>query len=82
MPKLRTTLAVDEEILRAVQIRAAHTGKCDSEVIEESLRRGLGLNELERIWARVKPLPEEESLALAYEELDAMRRERDAAGSS
>lgn len=82
MPKARTTLTVDEEVLRAVRIKAARTGKRDSEVIEESLRRDLGLDELERIWARVKPLSEKESLDLAYAELHAMRRERDAAGGS
>jgi len=83
MGKTRTTLTVDEDVLRAVRIKAARTGKRDSEVIEESLRRDLGIGELERIWARVKPMPDDEdSLALAYEELHAMRRERDAAGGS
>jgi gamma-glutamyl:cysteine ligase YbdK (ATP-grasp superfamily) len=80
MPKTRTTLTVDEEVLKAVRIKAARTGKRDSEVIEESLRRDLGLDELERIWARVKPISEQESLDLAYAELDAMRMERDAPG--
>lgn len=82
MPKARTTLTVDEEVLRAVRIKAARTGKRDSEVIEESLRRDLGLNKLEEIWARVKPLPEKEALELAYEELHAMRREKHAAGGN
>jgi hypothetical protein len=78
--KTRTTLTVDEEVLRAVRIKAARTGKRDSEVIEESLRRDLGLGTLEEIWAKVRPIPEKEGLELAYSELDAMRRERDAAG--
>ncbi len=82
MAKTRTTLTVEEEVLRAVRIKAARTGKRDSEVIEESLRRDLGLDELERIWARVKPISEQESLDLAYAELHAMRRESDAAGGS
>lgn len=83
MAKTRTTLTVDEEVLRAVRIKAARTGKRDSEVIEESLRRDLGIGVMEEIWARVKPLPgEDDGLALAYEELHAMRRERDAAGGS
>jgi hypothetical protein len=81
--KTRTTLTVDEDVLRAVRIKAARTGKRDSEVIEESLRRDLGMGVLDEIWARVKPLPgEDDGLALAYEELHAMRRERDAAGGS
>jgi gamma-glutamyl:cysteine ligase YbdK (ATP-grasp superfamily) len=82
MSKARTTLTVDEEVLRAVRIKAARTGKRDSEVIEESLRRDLGLDALEQIWARVKPVPEEDGLALAYAELDEMRREKRAAGGS
>jgi gamma-glutamyl:cysteine ligase YbdK (ATP-grasp superfamily) len=79
MPTARITLTLDEELLRAVRIRAAHTGKRSSEVIEESLRRDFALDELERIWARVKPAPEEDGLALAYAELKAMRREKRAA---
>jgi hypothetical protein len=39
---VRTTLAIDEDVLRWVKIRAARSGKGDSAVIEESLRRDLG----------------------------------------
>jgi hypothetical protein len=80
--KTRTTLTVDEDVLRAVRIKAARTGRRDSEVIEESLRRDLGLDALEEIWAKVRPLPEKEALDLAYAELHAMRREKRAAGGS
>ena len=52
MPKVRTTLTIDEEVLRAVKVRAARSGKGDSEVIEEALRRDLGLDLLERLWDR------------------------------
>lgn len=82
MAKARTTLTVDEKVLRAVRIKAARDGKRDSEVIEESLRRDLGLDTLEEIWAKVKPLPEEEALDLAGSELHEMRREKRAAGGS
>jgi hypothetical protein len=83
MAKTRTTLTVDADVLRAVRIKAARTGKRDSEVIEESLRRDLGLSVFEEIWAKVKnPLSEEEAMKLAYSELRAMREERDAAGGS
>ncbi len=83
MPKTRTTLTVDADVLRAVRIKAARTGKRDSEVIEESLRRDLGLSVFEEIWAKVKdPLSEEEAMKLAYSEIHAMREERDAAGGS
>jgi hypothetical protein len=66
MPKVRTTLTVDEEILRAVKVRGARTGKGDSEVIEEALRRELGFDLLERLWQRDDP-GEERALALALE---------------
>jgi gamma-glutamyl:cysteine ligase YbdK (ATP-grasp superfamily) len=80
--KTRTTLTVDENVLRAVRIKAARSGKRDSEVIEESLRRDLGLDALDEIWGRVRPAAEKESLELAYAELHAMRGERGAAGGT
>lgn len=80
MTKARTRVSVDEEVLQAVRIKAARTGKRDSEVIEESLRRDLGMDALAEMWARVeKPISEKESLDLAYAELHAMRRENGAA---
>ncbi|HEX5711831.1 MAG TPA: hypothetical protein VFX85_00790 [Solirubrobacterales bacterium] len=81
MAKARTTLTIDEKVLRAVRIRAARSGKRDSEVIEESLRRDLKLDTMERIWANVRnPLSEEEGMKLAVEEVRAVREERHAAG--
>jgi hypothetical protein len=66
MPKVRTTLTVDEEVLRAVKVRGARTGKGDSEVIEEALRRELGLDLLERLWQR-DDLGEKRAITLAVE---------------
>lgn len=66
MAKVRTTLTIDEDILRAVKVRAARSGKGDSEVIEDALRRELGFDLLERLWAR-NHLVEEEALALGVE---------------
>jgi gamma-glutamyl:cysteine ligase YbdK (ATP-grasp superfamily) len=82
MSKTRTTVTLDEDVFRAVKIRAARTGKRDSEVIEESLRRDLGLDALAQLWAKVTPAPEEEGMKLAYDELHAMREERRAEGRS
>ena len=75
MAKTRTTLTIDEEVLRAVKIRAARTGKGDSEVIEDALRRELGLDLLDRFWAR-NDLPEEEAVAVAVEAQHSTRRSR------
>ena len=66
MPKVRTTLTIDEAVLRAVKVRAARTGKGDSEVIEGALRRDLGLDLLKRMWER-NDLPEGDALELAVE---------------
>ena len=41
MPKVRTTLTIDEEVLRAVKVLMARTGRGDSEVIEEAVRKAL-----------------------------------------
>lgn len=79
MPKTRTTVTLNEDVIRAVKIKAARSGRRDSEVIEDSLRRDLGLDALDELWARVKPVPEAEALALATAELHRMRGERRAA---
>lgn len=75
MSKTRTTLTIDEEVLRAVKIRAARLGKADSEVIEESLRRDLGMDLLDQIWKR-NDLPEETAVQLAVEAQHATRGRR------
>ncbi len=75
MSKVRTTLTVDETVLRAVKIRAARTGKGDSEVIEEALRRDLGLDLVERLWETAE-LPEDEASDLATEAQHATRPPR------
>ena len=66
MAKVRTTLTVEEAVLRAVKVRGARTGKGDSEVIEEALRRDLGFELLDRLWQQTD-LPEDEATALAAE---------------
>jgi hypothetical protein len=73
MRKARTTVTLDERVLRAVRIRAARTGRRDSEVIEEALRRDLGLDLLEQIWATAD-LEEDEALRLAVEAQHESRR--------
>ncbi|HEV8683226.1 MAG TPA: ribbon-helix-helix protein, CopG family [Actinomycetota bacterium] len=75
MSKIRTTLTIDEEILRAVKVRAARTGKGDSQVIEEALRRDLGLDLLESLWAK-STLSEQEARKLAVEAQHSTRRRR------
>jgi hypothetical protein len=66
MTKVRTTLTIDPEVLRAVKVRAARLGRGDSDVIEEALRRDLGIDLLDRLW-EANDLGEDEALALASE---------------
>ena len=66
MTKVRTTLTIDPDVLRAVKVRAARLGKGDSDVIEEALRRDLGLDLPDRLWA-ANNLDEADAQALAVE---------------
>jgi len=75
MSKVRTTLTIDEDVLRAVKVRGARTGKGDSEVIEAAVRRELGLDLLEQLW-QTNDLGEEEALALAVEAQHETRHRR------
>lgn len=74
MAKTRTTLTINEDVLRAVKVRAARSGKGESEVIEEAVRKDLGLDLMERLWAR-NQMTEEEAMNLAIEEQEAFRKE-------
>lgn len=73
MAKTRTTLTIDESVLRAVKVRAARTGRGDGEVIEEALRRDLGLDLLDKLWSR-NDLSEENAMGLAVEAQHSTRR--------
>lgn len=72
MPKVRTTLTIDEDVLRSVRVRAARSGQGDSEVIEEAVKRGLGLDVFERLWEK-NDLSEDEAMGLALEAQAAAR---------
>ncbi len=59
-------MTIDERVLRAIRVKAARTGRRDSDVIEEALRRDLGLDVLERAWATAD-MAEDDALRLAVE---------------
>lgn len=76
MAKRKTTVYVDEEVLRAAKVMAARTGKRDSEVFEDALRAHTGLkllDLLDEVGLR-NNLSEEEALALADEAVHESRR--------
>ncbi len=66
MAKVRTTVTLDEDVLRWVKVRAARQRKGDSEVIEESLRRDLGLELLDKLWAKNR-MDDDAAMRLAVE---------------
>ena len=75
MAKVRTTVTINEDVLKLVKVRAARLGKGDSEVIEESLRRDLGLDLLDRLWSKNK-MSEGQAMRLAVEAQHSTRRRR------
>ena len=72
MTKVRTSVTLDEDLLRAVLIRAARTDKDADTVIEEALRRDLALELIERLW-RPNDISDSEAHALAAEVHHATR---------
>lgn len=79
MARTEADVRIDAALLSAVRARAARVGRPDAEVVEEALRRYLGLDALlEDVWAaNADGLSEDEALELAYAELRAVRAERD-----
>jgi hypothetical protein len=73
--KVRTTVTLDEEVLRLVKVRAARLGKGDSQVIEDSLRRDLGLELLDRLWSENR-MDEAKAMKLALEAQHSTRSRR------
>lgn len=72
MARVKTTLSLDEELMRHVRVRAARTGRTQSHVLEEALREGLGA--IERIRSH-NQAEEEEALVLASKAVHKVRSE-------
>lgn len=68
MVRKKTTVYIEDHLLRGARVVAARSGKKDYEVFEEALKGYLGLEALEGAWGR-SDLTEEEALELAYREL-------------
>lgn len=86
MPKQPLTVELDEEIIIAARAAAASKGQSEAAVVEQALREHLSLRSsvMDQVWARSQDdaLSEDEALALAYDELKAMRRERGDSGKA
>jgi plasmid stability protein len=72
MARIKTTLSLDEDLMRHVRVRAARTGRTQSDILEEALREGLGV--IWRIRAK-NDADEEEALGLASEAVHEVRAE-------
>jgi hypothetical protein len=66
--KRKTTVYLEDDLLRAMRVAAARAGKRDYQIVEDALRAYLGIELLERVGAR-STITEEDALALAYQEL-------------
>lgn len=72
MAKTKTTVYLDEDVLRGARVMAARSGKKDYEIVEEALRAYLGMEVLERAWASAD-MSEDDALRLAVEEVHRFR---------
>lgn len=75
MARRKTTVYIEDELLKAAKVMAARNGKHEYEVFEDALKKHMGLELLDRIWQQ-NDMDEDEAMKLAYDELHAMRAER------
>lgn len=72
--KAKLTAYVDPLLHRAMKVRAARTGRKESEIVEEALKRHLGFRALEESQA-LSTLSEEEAMRIAIDVVKEVRRE-------
>jgi hypothetical protein len=86
MPKQPLTVQLEEDVIQAAREEASRKGQFEAAVVEQALREHLARQEsvTDQVWARNRnqALGEDEALALAYDELKAMRRERGDSGKA
>ena len=70
--KRKTTIYIDDSILRALKIAATRAGQHDYEVVEQALRAYLGMELLQRT-EKNPSLSERQAMKLAYDELHRSR---------
>ena len=72
----KTTIYVEEKLLRAAKVEAATSGRKEYEVFEEALRDYLGWKIIDRVRAQAG-LSEADAMEIARDELAAHRREEE-----
>lgn len=75
VPKIAATVKLDDDVLTAVRLEAARSGRSEDEVVEAAVRRYVGPSVLDRLAERNR-LEEDEAMVIALEEIGARRRER------
>lgn len=81
MARRKATVTIDEAVFDAARAAARREGRTEDEVIEEALRRHLEKQRpsvVHEVWARnaAAELTPEQVLEMAYDELRAVRAER------
>lgn len=71
MARTKTTLMIDDRLLRMLRVRAARSGRTLTDVVEESIRKGFSVIDA----MRSPGADEEEVLKLASEAVHEVRRE-------
>jgi hypothetical protein len=86
MPKQPLTVELEEDVIVAARAEATRKGQSEAAVVEEAIREHLARQSsvTEQVWARNQSdsLTEDDALALAYDELKTMRRERGDSGKA
>jgi hypothetical protein len=77
----KTTIYMEENLLRAAKVEAASSGRKEYEVFEEAVRDYLAWRIIERVRSRAD-LSESEAMEIARAELAAYRREQDGTAAS
>ena len=72
--KIKVTLTLDAEVVRAYRMAAARKGLRDNQVVEEALRNQLGVGSLDALLSVAPPMSEDEAIQAANEELRAYRK--------
>lgn len=73
--KSTPTVKLGDDVLAAVRVEAARSGRSEDEVVEAAVRGYVGPTVLDRLAERNR-LDEDEAMAIALEEVAAHRRER------
>lgn len=80
------TVELEEDVILATRAEARQTGQSEAAVVEQALRDHLsvGSSVTDQVWSRIQAgeVSAGDALALAYDELDAMRREREDHGKA